>query len=518
MSARPDGQGSGMSVDGVDARTPGLGRTAARGGAATLVAQVARIAIQMASIVVLARLLGPTEYGLVAMVTAIVGFASILQDFGLSRAAIQARVITRGQRDNLFWLNLACGVLAGGAVFLAAPAVARLYDEPLLVDITRWLALSFVMGGLAAQARASLLRNLRFAVSASTEVIGPLLGLVVAVVVASSGGSYWALVGQQLVSAGVVAGVSMIAAGWLPGLPKRHESVRSFVSYGVHLLGAQVLTYASSNADSVVVGARFGAAPAGLYDRAFQMMMMPIRQLTWPTSRVAMPVLARLQDDADRFSRFLVRGQTIVLNATMPVLGLAAALGAPVVEILLGRSWLELAPLFTVLAVGGAFQIAGFAATWVLVSTGNTKAQFRFALVSRPLVVVAVVVGSFWGVTGVAAAYALAVGLSWPASVWWAGRAAGMAAREWFLNGARAIVAHGTAAVCAGLLSDVLALPGPWAQVGTGAGAMLLVLGVEALVWPAFRRDLAQFWRTKELLSARPRAGDQAGASSRPEA
>lgn len=489
-----------MSSGGSQPHVRALGRSAARGGAVTLAGQGLRIGIQITSIILLARLLGPADYGFVAMVTAVVGIADLIQDFGLSRAAIQAPSITKGQRDNLFWLNLAFGCAAGLIVFLAAPLVALLYGEPALAEITRWLAIPFVFGGMAAQFRAGLLRDLRFGISAVIDVVGPFLGLVVAVAIAAAEGSYWALVAQQVVASGVMALGAIVAARWWPGLPRRHESVRTFVSYGLHFLGAQTLTYLSMNVDTVVVGARFGASAAGLYNRAFQMMMLPIRQLTWPAAKVAMPVLSRLQDDEEQFSRFLVRGQAILLNAMVPFMALAAALAGPVVQIVLGPTWVDVVPVFAVLAVGGIFQAAGYAPNWVFMSTGNTRAQLQFALVSRPLVVVGVLVGSTWGVIGVAAAYSAMMALIWPASLWWVGRVTGISVRPWFVSGARTVVAHSAAAAGAGLAAAQVGQDHPWLAILLGGVVMTLILGLELVLWPAFRHDLRELVRTRKLL------------------
>ncbi|MCP2264681.1 lipopolysaccharide biosynthesis protein [Promicromonospora thailandica] len=489
-----------MSAPQTRPRVEALGRSAARGGVVTLAGQGIRALLQAASIIVLARLLGPTDYGYVAMIGAVVGAATILQDFGLSRAAVQAPSITRGQRDNLFWLNLACGAAAAAVVVAGAPALAAFYGEPVLVDITRWLAVPFLLGGLAAQFRASLMRDLRFTSIVVIDVAASAVGLVVAVGVAVLDGSYWALVAQQLVTAGVLAVGSVVAARWLPGLPRRQESVRSFISYGLHQLGAQLLTYASMNADTVVVGARFGTVSAGIYDRAFRMMMLPVRQLQYPVTRVAMPVLSRLQDDAAAFGAFVVRGQVILLNLLAPAMMLTAAVAEPVVEVVLGQRWLDVAPLFAVLALGGVFQAATFTSGWVFMATGRMRSQFRFALWSRPLVVLAVVLGSLWGVMGVAVAYGTTSALLWPVSLWWAGRAAGLPARQWLLSGCRTLAAHGVAALCAAGVVRLVGPEAPWAAIGLALATAVAALALEALVWPAFRRDLRDVARTRSLL------------------
>jgi PST family polysaccharide transporter len=472
-----------------------------------MAAQLLRIGIQTISLIVLARLLSPSDYGYVAMVAAIAGIAELVQDAGLSHAAIQAPTLTRGQRNNLFWLNLGLGAAAATAVALLAPVVAALYQEPVLTEITRWLALVFLCGGLAGQFRASLLRDMRFTAVAAVDILAAGVGLSAAIAVAAAGGTYWALVVQQ-VSVGAVTCIGIwIGAGWLPGLPRRDESVRGFVSYGFHLLGAQVVNYVSMNVDTVVIGARFGAVSAGLYNRAFQMMMLPIGQLAWPAARVALPVLSRLQDDAQRFLRFLTGGQSVLLHAVMPVLLLAAVVPQQVVEILLGDGWLDLVPVFAILAVGGVFQAASFAQGWVFMATGNTRAQLRFALCTRPVVVAAVLGGSFWGPTGVAAGYSAALAVLWPVGLWWAGRAAGIPVWGVLGNAARAVVGHGMAAgVAAGVLHRT-DFDSPWMSICLGAAVMLVVLAGEVAVWRRLREDVREVVRLREFLArTRPRS------------
>src|SRR5829696_6310068 len=135
-----------------------LGRRAARGALVTLAGQAARIVVQLASVVILARLLDPGDYGVLAMVLAVVGVGEIFRDFGLSSAAVQAKDLTVAQRDNLFWINTAIGVVLAVLVFASAVPLAVLYDEPVLRDVTRVLAVTFVLNGLATQFRADLVR------------------------------------------------------------------------------------------------------------------------------------------------------------------------------------------------------------------------------------------------------------------------------------------------------------------------------------------------------------------------
>ncbi|MFD6446559.1 lipopolysaccharide biosynthesis protein [Promicromonospora sp. NPDC060204] len=484
---------------------PGLGSRAARGGVLTLTGQAFRFLIQAAALVVLARLLSPDDFGMVAMVLVIVGIGELVRDFGLSNAAVQTPSLSRAERDNLFWLSLLLGAVLALAVLALAPLVAALYGQPELRQVTRWLAITFVLNGFAAQFRAGLTRDLRFGAAAVVEVAGPLAGLSTAILMAVGGWGYWALVGQELVKALVLSVGLVVAARWWPGPPRRGTSVRSFVRYGGYLMGTQILGYTSRNIDTLVVGARFGAAVTGLYSRAYQLMALPVTQLSYPTTRVALPVLSRLNDDPDRYRTYLLRGQLLLLHAVVPLFVLTGVLAEPVIRVVLGAQWDEAVPIFQVLAIGGVFDGAALATMWVFLSTGRTRAQLFLALTTRPLMIVAVLVGSHWGVVGVAAGYAVSTALCWPVGLVWIARVTTAPARDLFWNGARAIAVHGCAGALVWWTLGRTNLPDP-VVLGLGVLVMAAWFALTCCVWPRLRRDARELWATRRQLArvARP--------------
>jgi O-antigen/teichoic acid export membrane protein len=174
MSAAPKAPGS-------------LGRSATRGAAVTIGGQAVRIVIQLGSIVILARLLAPADYGLIAMVTAIIGIGEIFRDFGLSSAAIQAKEISRGQKSNLFWINSAIGLVLTLLVIAASWPVAALYGDPRLQLLTVALSSTFLLNGVATQFRADLARHLRFVKLTAVDIAGQVIGLALGVILALSG-------------------------------------------------------------------------------------------------------------------------------------------------------------------------------------------------------------------------------------------------------------------------------------------------------------------------------------------
>lgn len=473
-----------------------LAAAAARGAVTTLGAQWIRFAVQFAGIAILARLLDPGDFGLISMVTAIIGFAVVIGDFGLSMATIQAVEATHRQRSNLFWLNTILGLALAGVILLAAPLIAEFYRAPELTDVTRALAAVFVLNAVSAQFRAEASRHLRFRWLASADVVAPVLGLGAAVTVALLGGGYWALVSQQLVIAISTFLLLVISARWLPGLPSFDEPMRPLLAFGANTLGVQVLTYLSSNVDSVLIGRFWGASALGYYDRAFQLFRMPLVQLASPLTRVAFPVLSRLQDDPLRFDRYLSRAHALLMYVMGGGFLLAAVTADPLIELVLGPGWDESKPILAVLAIGGVFQTAGYVYFWAFLAKGRTGLQLRFSLIGRSLMVAAIVVGVFWGPLGVAFGSAAGLLLNWLVLTLFA-----MPRLDIDLRGLSAVTARAAgvllAAGACGLPVAVLTavLPAP-VQLSATVGAALAGAGaVVALVRPV-RRDVAAMFDT----------------------
>lgn len=482
----------------------GLGTSASRGAAVTLVGQGARVAVLLTGVVVLARLLEPKDYGLIAMVMAFTGIADIVRDFGLTNAAVRTPDLTPGQRTNLFWLSTGIGLALALVVLAASPLVAGFYGDPRLQEVTAWLALTFLLNGLMTQYKADLIRTMRFAALTGVEVAGQVAGLVTAVSLALAGFGYRALVAQQLVQLLTQLVLLLAVARWLPRRWVRGEPVRSLVQFGANLVGGQMLGYVGGNIDTVVIGSTLGATPLGLYNRAYQLLVLPLHQLNAPMTRVALPVLSRLQDQPARYRQFLLTGQTAMLNVVTGLLAFAAAQAPAVVLVALGPRWSETAGLFQVLAIGGFFVTAGYACYWVYLSLGLAREQLRASLVTAPAQVVCILVGSQWGLHGVAWGWTLGALVQWPVNLWWLHRISDAPVGAILRNGVRTVLVHGWALGVSWSATHWLLAPGAtWDALLVGAGAFLLALAAAALVLPAYRRDVRTVAGLPRYLRAR---------------
>lgn len=384
-----------------------------RGGLVTFASQCARVFIQLGSVAVLARILAPEDFGLVAMVIAFTGFLSRFKDFGLSIAAVQRAEISDAQQTGLFWSNVLIGSLLTGVVALASPVLAWLYAEPRLLLIGFALAAPFFIGGLGVQHMALLRRRLDFSSLAIIELSAILLSAGFGVIAAMSGAGYWALALMPSVSALVLSGGSWWLCGWRPGRFDVHTEMRALISFGGRLSLVSFWNSVARSFDGFFVGWQFGAAPLGLYSKAIQLSFIFVEQMNAATARVALPVLSSLQHDPERYRGYYRRGIQLVGSVSVPAAIAFFIFAEDLTLFILGPQWKEAAPLFRLLALAALFEGLRAVTSWIYLSLGHAKQQLRWAAFSAFFRVACIIVGGFWGLHGVALGYSLGAAALW---------------------------------------------------------------------------------------------------------
>lgn len=383
-----------------------LASRASRGAAGSLIGQGLRVSLQVLSLITLTRLLSPDAFGLMAMVLVVVGLGETVRDLGLSLASLNDTDITHAERSNLFWLNSLVGLALTAITMASSSFISGWYGDPRVTGLILAVSPCFLLNGLTAQFRADLQRRLLFFRLNALIVVPAAVGLISGVAMALAGAGYWSLAGQQIATAASSLLLAASYCRWLPSAYDRSVSVRRFVSLGGSLAASQVATYVSANMDSFVLGRLFGATTLGYYSRAYQLLMLPLNQLNAPATQIAYPILVRLRDDPNRYHRFLIAGQAMLLNVSMGALMLMFGAAIPGVTLLFGSDWLRTAELFQILALAGLWQAASYATYWILLSTGNSRLILLQTIAVRPAMVALVVVGALTGgATGVAWAW-----------------------------------------------------------------------------------------------------------------
>jgi len=390
-----------------DGGTHNLGRRTVRGGAIVFAAVLLERTIGLGILAVLARLLTPEDYGLFGMVLVMTAFLGIFQDLGLSLAAVQKADLTHAQVSTLFWINLGFGVLLSALAAAAAPLVAAFYGEPRLVSVTLWCALGFTLAALGTQHGALLRRRMQFGRLALCQVGSLLVGGALGIGMALRGYGVHALVAQTLGAAGTRGLLTWVFAAWIPGRLVRGSGVRGMLRFGGYLTAFNVLNYFARNLDKVLLGRFWGAAPLGLYTRAYTLMMLPIGLVSAPMATVMIPALAKLQRDEARLRQAYLRSLQIIGLASFPIMALLLMTAEEVIAVVFGPRWSAAAPLFRVLCIAGFWQGIYNATGQVFVASGRTDRMWRVGMAASAVLTAAFAVGLPWGPQGVAWAYAL---------------------------------------------------------------------------------------------------------------
>jgi PST family polysaccharide transporter len=390
-----------------------------RGGLARLCAQGANFFIRLCSLMVLARLLGPKDFGLVGMVTAFTGILTLFRDFGLSSAAIQRTHVSDEQISTLFWINIFVGMLLGLLAVVGAPIIAAFYHEPRLVGVTAVLALGFLFNAAGVQHSVLLQRQMRFTALAVINTVGLIAGTAVGIGGARAGYGYWALVGMTLTIPLISTVGFWLTTAWVPGKPHRQTGIRSMLRFGGTVTLNGLVSYLANNVEKVLLGRFWGVDALGIYGRAYQLVNIPTDNLNFAAGEVAFSALSRLQDDPSRLKRYFLTGYSVVLALTFPMTVACALFADDMIFVVLGPKWSAAAPIFRLLAPTILVFAIANPLFWLLSSLGLVERSLKMGLVIAPLMILSYVVALPYGPRGVAFAYSTVMML-WvlPAIAW----------------------------------------------------------------------------------------------------
>jgi O-antigen/teichoic acid export membrane protein len=467
-----------------------LKRKSVRGGVAVILSQGIGSALQLGTLLVLARLLSPTDYGLQAMVLTLTNLVSLLKDAGLSFATVNRENLTQDQISTLFWLNIALGAFLTLVVAASGPLLVAFYGDPRLQWITIASSSIFLLNSFSVQHRALLDRSMRFTASATIDILCATLGTVVAIGMAAAGFGYWSLIGQNI-SLPLFGAIGVwIVIPWLPGKPRWTRELRSMVRLGGTITLNGIVTYIAYNSEKILLGHFWGPAPLGIYGRAYQLANLPVQQLTNSVGSVAFPMLSRLQNDPERQRRSYLKCHNLVVSLTIPVVISCALFADQIVDALLGPQWHGagavlrlLSPTVLVFALMNPLQ-------YLLRATGRVERSLKIAVFISPVVIIGILAGLRYGPTGVAAGYSTAMVLLWVPLVAWAKHGTGVTTADYWACIKRPLMAGVGGGVAGWLFKFVCAsvlAPAPLLAVGLSislgiyATLLLFAMGQKAM-------------------------------------
>jgi O-antigen/teichoic acid export membrane protein len=451
-------------------------------------ANVAGQLLQFIIMLVLARLLTPNQFGLVAMIAVFIGFAQLFSELGFGVALVQRKVVEERHLSSIFWLNLVTGICLTGIMALSSPLIANFYHEPMLIPLTMVIALNFTIGAFNDVQTAILRRGMQFRRVVLIETLSIGTAGVVAILMAAAGWGVWALVAQTLAQTAVEVVVMWFTTSWKPKFLFDMEAIRELMRFSLNLLGSNIFAYWIRNADNLLVGRFVDATSLGLYAKTYSLMLLPITQVTRVLSSVMFSALSRIQDEPERIKAIMLRTHRVIGLITIPMMAGLLVVAEPFVLTLFNPRWAGMIPILQILCLVAIKQPLGSTMGWIFQSQGRTDLQLKWTAINGVITIISFLIGIRWGVIGVAWAYAIRSYIVWYPSISVPGHLIGMTFGEFMRNVADIFVLSGVMA--AGVFGIGLILPEGWphwltlvAQVTAGVvifGGLVVGLKIQA--------------------------------------
>jgi O-antigen/teichoic acid export membrane protein len=405
-----------------------LGRLVLRAGTASVMMQYANGALQIVGSIVLARLLAPEDFGLVAIVTVLTSFAPLLIDFGLADATVQRKEITRRQISSLFWLSSGIGVAFAMTMAACGPLIAWAYHDPRLDIIARFAAINFVLFGLSTQHIALLRRTMQFGKIAVIQFVSFLVGISVAIYMATAGYDYWALVSRPLTTSLCIAIISWIVCPWRPGIPLIDKEVKSMVRFGLHIVGFSVIYSFARAVDRIALGLAYSPRDVGYYQNATTLYDNSIFSTLSQIHTVGSAALSRLQSNPAALRQKYQTALSALAFFIMPAAAILSVTAQDLTVLLLGEKWRPAGLLLSILALRGLFQVVEASQGWLHLSIGRADRWRNWGIVTAIVQIAAVLGGLPFGTVGVSVAVVLASLIIAVPSISYAGHPIGIGA------------------------------------------------------------------------------------------
>lgn len=349
------------------------------------VQQFVTFGIQFGLGIVLARLLNPYDYGLIAMQGIFFAISNAFVDFGLEGALIQKKVCDKADLNTAFFFSLTMALSMYVLLFLAAPLIADFYHAPILGKMLRFSALVLIFNSIGIAPKALLQRQLRFKELALASTSITLLSGLVALYMAYHGYAYWSLIGQSLLGAAMMTGICALYARWLPSWHYSMESFRHLVSFGLPMLFTTLVHAVYNNLYSLVVGRFYTARQLGLYERASNYSGYISYNLSGLSMRALYPLLSRVQDDMVQLKVSALRILHASAFIVVPINVFLMIKAEDLIRIVLTEKWVEMAPLMQVMCISSMAYVVSNLHFNLFKAVGKTQILFICELINKIL-------------------------------------------------------------------------------------------------------------------------------------
>lgn len=338
------------------------------------------VVINFIQISVLAKFLAPADFGLMAMIMVVIGFAQIYSDMGISNAIIHRQNINEVQLSTLYWLNILTGIAVFIILLSCVELIVWFYDEPAIAEYVYWSLLVFLIIPFGQQFQILLQKHMKFKWLAIIDFFSLGTGMVVSIVLAYYRYGIYALIGGQL-SGVIVRTFMLIILGirnWRPKMTFQLDGLSGYFGFGLYQMGEKSINYFNMNMDRLIIGAMTGSQALGYYVMAYNLVLQPILKINPIITRVAYPVFSKIQHDHAQLMRGYLAVSRILSIINFPLL-IGLCIAAPYfVVVVLGEKWSLITPLIQILCFVALLRSAGNPIGSLLLAKGRADLGFKW--------------------------------------------------------------------------------------------------------------------------------------------
>jgi teichuronic acid exporter len=350
--------------------------------------------------IILARLLMPEDFGLLAMGVVVIAIAHVFTDMGLNVALIQRKELDDAHYGSVFFFNIVVGVSLTILFFALAGPVSHFYDAPKLKSIFQVLSLEFTIYSFCNVQRAWLTRQLKFGVITSSRIVGMIIGGTIGVIMAFNGWGVWALVAQSMIS-GICSNVYIyFFTGWKPRLIFQFKALKELWSFGFRLFISGLLNSTIGQLDTLIIGKIFSSITLGYYYRARSLNDFVIRYSSGSIMPSLFPAMSKIQADSEKYNRAAKKAFQLIAVVVFLIIGGLYVSGKDIIVILFSDKWLPSVPYFKVLLMSAFGYPLSALLVSILASKGNSKAFLRLEIYKQSFVLLNLGVGFIFGIYG----------------------------------------------------------------------------------------------------------------------
>lgn len=367
---------------------------------------------------VLARLLTPATFGLIALANVVLAFMRIFLDQGFTKALIQRQNIEPEHLDTAFWTQVGCGILLTTITFLSADIVAGIFEQPKLIEVLQWLSGIFIINSLSRVHNAILSREFAFKVMAMRSLLATVIGGMAGVIMAYAGFGVWSLVVFNLTSELVGSVVLWSAVEWRPQRRFSFLHFRDLYGFGMYIFAFKFIKFFEKRADNLLIGYFLGEVALGYYAIAYRILEVMTQLLVSTIDKVALPTFSRLQTEPKRFRQLLYKTIKLTSLIAFPTYLGVVVLAPELIIALFGEQWIPATGIMQILSFEGLVLSATYFHKSVFVSMGKPSWNVRVSLLSATINFIACLVAVRYGIIAVAIAYIVSSYLVFPISLW----------------------------------------------------------------------------------------------------